>query len=323
MELRSESPSPARCPDEDLLRGQMLADCRWSDVAANIVWSSPRHAGTRKSLDPYHWMILQSARQCMVPSNSLLFDLSPGESSEYFDNHFSQCCKCDRCWWLVDTPVLGLRPVCEIEVVKESLDVKATLSATPHSPFVLFRVRDEALNPPMDVDTSGAEAPDFGDASGVDLDEDADVQELLPTSAADIWKGFTTMVNPNFCPKRSRQWIDLLALDFLRTHQRRPDDPSVIYRIDETEANRDGRFIFESSDVSMNVDAGAVDDDNVMIDDRYDSSVAVHAMLSSFEPRTTPLMQGEEGKGLSRLGDLTGIEHVIVVGPFCSGTNAM
>lgn len=98
MEQRSESPSPAQCPDEDLLRGQSLADCRWSDVAANIVWDCPRHAGTRKSLDPDHWMILQSARQCMVPSNGSLFDLSPGGSSEYFDNHFSQCCKCNQRW---------------------------------------------------------------------------------------------------------------------------------------------------------------------------------------------------------------------------------
>lgn len=39
--------------------------------------------------------------------------------------------------------------------------------------------------------------------------------------------------------------------------------------------------------------------------------------------RELPLSCKGEGKGLSHLGDLTGIEHVIVVGPFSSGTNAM
>ena len=88
-ELRSGSPSPVRCPDEELLRGQMLADGLWSDVAIEIVWASPRHAGTKESIAPYHWMILQSARLNMVPSNSSLFDFSPGERSEYFGNLLS------------------------------------------------------------------------------------------------------------------------------------------------------------------------------------------------------------------------------------------
>ena len=73
----------------------------------------------------------------------------------------------------------------------------------------------------------------------------------------------------------------------------------------------------------MNIDDEVVDDDNVKTNNRYDCSIAVDAMLSSFEPSATPLMQGEEGRGFSRLDDLSGIEHVIVVGPFCSGTNAM
>ena len=73
----------------------------------------------------------------------------------------------------------------------------------------------------------------------------------------------------------------------------------------------------------MDIDDEDVDDDSVMINKSYDSSVAVDAMLSSFEPSITPLMQGEEGRGLSRLGDLSGIRHVVVVGLFCSGTNAM
>ena len=73
----------------------------------------------------------------------------------------------------------------------------------------------------------------------------------------------------------------------------------------------------------MNIDDEVVDDDNVMVNNSYDSSIAVDAMLSSFEPSITPLMQGDEGRGFYRLDDLSGIEHVIVVGPFCSGTNAM
>ena len=111
-ERRSGSPSPVRCPDEVLLRGQLLADGLWSDVAIEIVWASSRHAGTKESIAPYHWMILQSARLDMVPSNGSLFDFSPGESSEYFDNHFFRCCKCEKRWWLVDTPVLGICPAC-------------------------------------------------------------------------------------------------------------------------------------------------------------------------------------------------------------------
>ena len=60
-ELRSGSPSLVQCPDEELLRGQMLAEGLWSDVVIEIVWASPRHAGTKGSIAPYHWMILQSA----------------------------------------------------------------------------------------------------------------------------------------------------------------------------------------------------------------------------------------------------------------------
>lgn len=120
------------------------------------------------------------------------------------------------------------------------------------TPQVLFHVGDEVPSPPMDVDASGAGAPDFGDATTVDLEE-TEVQALLPTPAADIWKGSTVLVDPKFCPKRNRQWIDLLALNFLRTHQRRPDDPSVIYRIDEADAYRDGKLIYEPGDDAMNV----------------------------------------------------------------------
>ena len=172
----------------------------------------------------------------MVPSNGSLFDLSPGESSEYFDNHFSRCCKSEKRWWLVDTPVLGICPVCDVEVTTRGLDVKKTLEATRHSPFVQLPAGDEDPNPPMEVDASATEAPDYGDASGVvgdasgvDLSEDPDVQNLLPTPVAEIWSGSTTMVNPDFSSKRNREWIDLVALDFLRTHQRHPDDPDVIY----------------------------------------------------------------------------------------------
>ena len=75
-ELRSESPSPVPCPDEDILRGQMLAGGLWSDVAIEIVWASPRHSGTKVSIAPFHWAILQSARLNMIPSNGSLFDLS-------------------------------------------------------------------------------------------------------------------------------------------------------------------------------------------------------------------------------------------------------
>ena len=112
-------------------------------------------------------------------------------------------------------------------------------------------------------------------------------------------------------------------MDFTRTHQRRPDDPDVIYRIDEAESHRDGRILDEPGEDTMDVDDENVEDDTVIINNSYDSSVAVDTMLSGFEPSVDPLMQGREGKGLTRLANLSDIEHVVVVGPFSSGTNAI
>ena len=331
-EVRSESLSPVPCPNEDILRGRMLAGGLWSDVAIEIVWSSPRHSGTKALIDPFHWMIPQSARLNMIPSKASMFDLSPGESSEYFDNYFSCCSTCEKRWWLVDTPVLGICPVCEVDTINSGLDVRRTLASTPHSPFVRAD-NGEDSNPSMGVDTSAGEA-DYGETPGpvgdptlVCLDDDPDVQRLLPTPPGQIWQGSTVAVNPSFnfefLFERYREWIDLVALDFVRTHQRRPDDPNSIYRIGGTESNRDGRVLDEPGGDNMDIDDEDADDDNVMSNKSYDSSVAVDAMLSSFEASITPLMQGEEGRGLSRLGDLSDIRHVVVVGPFCSGTNAM
>ena len=67
-EVRSESPSPAPCLEEDILKGQMLAGGLWSDAAIEIVWSSPRHCGTRASIDPYHWMIPVSYTHLTLPT---------------------------------------------------------------------------------------------------------------------------------------------------------------------------------------------------------------------------------------------------------------
>ena len=91
-EDHTDNSSPVACLDEDIVKGQMLADGLWSDAAIEIVWASPRHRGTKESVTPYHWMILQNARVNMVPPSGSMFDLSPGESSEYVDNYFS-CCK--------------------------------------------------------------------------------------------------------------------------------------------------------------------------------------------------------------------------------------
>ena len=84
-----------------------------------------------------------------------------------------------------------------------------------------------------------SEAPDYGDAPGVaseasrvDLNEEPEVQSLLPIPATQIWKGSTIMINPNFSSERNREWIDLVALGFVRAHRRHPDDPDSFYRID-------------------------------------------------------------------------------------------
>ena len=142
-------------------------------------------------------------------------------------------------------------------------------------------------NPPMDVDASASEVPDYCDAPGVvseasmvNLDEEPEVQSLLPTPPAQTWQGSTIMINPNFSSERKREWIDLVALDFVRAHQRRPDDPDSIYRIDEAESNRDGRLLNEPGDDDMNVDDEVIDDDSVMINNSYGSSIAVDAVLT-------------------------------------------
>ena len=104
---------------------------------------------------------------------------------------------------------------------------------------------------------------------------------MLPIPVTQIWKGFTIIINPNFSSERNREWIGLVALELVRTHQRRPDDPDLIYRIGEAESHRDGRLLNESGDDDMNIDDEVVDDDNVMIDNGYDRSIAVDAMLST------------------------------------------
>ena len=120
------------------LKGQVLAGGRWFDVAADTLWESRRHAGTKDSVNPFHWMIFQSARQTMIPSAGSLCDLSPWESSSYYDNYFSQCSRCEQSWWIVDTPVLGICPVCEGDVIGISLGIRATLEASLHEPYKRF-----------------------------------------------------------------------------------------------------------------------------------------------------------------------------------------
>ena len=88
------------------------------------------------------------------------------------------------------------------------------------------------------------------------------------------------MINPNFSSERNRKWIDIVALGFVRAHQRRPDDPDSNYRIDEAESNRDGRLLNEPGDDDMNVDDEVIDDDSVMINNSYGSSIAVDAVLT-------------------------------------------
>ena len=122
------------------------------------------------------------------------------------------------------------------------------LASTPHSPFVRTE-SGEGSNPPMEVDTSAGQA-DYGETPGpvgdpdlVCLEDEPDVQRLFPDPPDQIWQGSTIAVNPSFNFERYKEWIDPVALDFLRTHQRRPDDPDLIYRTDETESNRNGRYL--------------------------------------------------------------------------------
>ena len=191
-ERRSPSASPVSCSNEDLLKGQMLAGGSWSNVAAEIVWNSKRHAGAKNSISPFHRMILQSARQSMIPSAGSLFDLSPGESSPYYDNNFSQCCKCEQRRWIVDTPILGICPVCERDVIEDPLDSKATLDASPNEPFRCFPEAEEAPDDPMEGNRVADEPVDSGGA--VDLEEENSVRMLVGVGPEP-----TTVVNSQFC----------------------------------------------------------------------------------------------------------------------------
>ena len=285
----------------------MIAGGLWSDDAIEIVLSSLRHSGTKASFAPYHWAVLHFARVHTVPSDSSLFDLSPGENSDFFDNYFSRCRSCQKRWWLVDTPVLGICPVCEIEVIRDALDVKGTLEASPHAPIVRRPAADIVMEPQR--------AEVVGGEQDVDLEEDEDVTMIIPDT---IWAGSTIETNPNFDLERYRGWIDLLALDFTRMNQRRPDNPRLLCPMD-----KDPDLLPDPRGVKMELDDEDASDDNVIVDNKYDSSVASDSVLSGFVPSITPLLQSVENKGIDRLGNLSSVKHVIVVGPFSSGTNAM
>ena len=102
----------------------------------------------------------------------------------------------------------------------------------------------------------------------------------------------------------------------MKNIHRRPDKPSENYRFDESEADRlpEPKVETDTSD----------DEDNVMVNSKYDGSVTLDVVLSGFWPKIIPLMQGGEDKGFAHLGDLSHMKHVVVVvGPFSSGTNAM
>ena len=215
-ERRSVSPSPARLQDDELLKGQIIVGGLWYDDAIEIVLNSRRHSGTKDSFAPFHWAVLQFARLHTVPSDSSLFDLSPGENSDFFDNYFSRCRSCQKRWWLVDTPVLGICPACEIDVINDALDVKGTLEASPHAPIVRRSAADVVMEPQRATVAGGEQS--------VDLEEDEDVAMIIPDT---IWEGSTIETNPNFDKERYRGWIDLLALDFTRMNQRRPDNPRL------------------------------------------------------------------------------------------------
>ena len=209
------------------------------------------------------------------------------------------------------SPVLGVCPVCERDVIDSSLDIKATLAASPNEPFRCFSEAEEAPDDPMEGNRVADEPVEFGDVVG--LEEEQDVAALLRLDPEP-----TTVVNPKFCAKRYRQWIGLLALNFIRSNQQRPDDPSQVYRPDESGGDRftEPKSEGEETDTSD-------DDTNVIVKGKYDGSVTLDVALGAFEPVITPLMQGEVGRGIERPGDLSNIKHVVVVvGPFCSGTNA-
>ena len=213
--------------------------------------------------------------------------------------------------WIVDTPVLGICPVCERDAIVDSLDIKATLDASPNEPFKCFSEADEAHDGPMEGNRDADETVDFGVA--VELEEEQDVAGLLRVGPEPA-----TVVNPKLRAKQSRQWIGFLALNFTRGNQRRPDDPSQIYRLDESEADRFTELKSEGEETDT-----SDDDTNVIVKCKYDGSVTLDVALGAFEPVITPLMQGDEGRGIDRLGDLSNIKHVVVVGPFCSRTSAM
>ena len=110
-------------------------------------------------------------------------------------------------------------------MIEDSLDIKATLDASPHESYKCFSEAEEAPDDPMEGNKAADELPDFEGA--VDIEEERDVKMLLRVGPEP-----TTLINPQFRSKRYRQWVDLLAFNFIRSNQHRPDDPSQVYRLD-------------------------------------------------------------------------------------------
>ena len=142
----------------------------------------------------------------------------------------------------------------------------------------------------MEGDRAVEETPDFGGA--VDIEEEADVNMLLrpkPETQAES----TIVVNPQFCSKKYKQWVDLLALSFIRSNQRRPDDPGQVYRLGESEGDRfpEPKSEVEEPDTSD-------DDIDVTVNGKYDGSVTPDGAFGGFKPVITAFMQGEEAGAL-------------------------
>ena len=86
----------------------------------------------------------------------------------------------------------------------------------------------------MDVDAPAAGEAELDYGGAVGLEEDTDVHMALNLTF-DVWTNSTLVINQKFCYKR---WVDLLALNFVKDHQRRPENPSEVCRLDESEGDR-------------------------------------------------------------------------------------
>ena len=119
-----------------------MVSCRsltWPDYAMDLVWNSAKHGDLRRSLSPYHWRVIRDATRGTINPVGSIFDLAPTDAGQILlDNYRAKCVKCDKRWWPVGAPILGVCDRCRLDVVDRSIDLERTLDKQPLDKYVVL-----------------------------------------------------------------------------------------------------------------------------------------------------------------------------------------